>query len=127
FSGDSNTNLTGYVHGFRYGPQRSGVTFGRYIISTGEEHFVAQSSSTLSAPNVGPLVGPVVISEIMYRPPDLPLGTNYYDNTEAEYIELKNITDAPVELYDPAFPANTWKLDQAVHFTFPQGTTLPPG
>src|SRR5205085_1985654 len=36
FSGDSNTNLTGYMHGFDFGAQKAGVAFGRYMNSLGE-------------------------------------------------------------------------------------------
>ena len=125
FSGDANTNLTGYVHGFSFGAQKNGVTFGRYLTSMGEEHFVAQSSATLGAANSYPLVGPVVIDQIMYHPPDVLVGTEFYDNTEDEYIELHNITGAPVELYDSAYPSNTWELDRAVRYAFPEGKILP--
>ena len=34
---------------------------------------------------------------------------------------------ATVPLYDPAYPANRWRLENAVDFTFPAGTTIPPG
>src|SRR6185295_18255641 len=87
-SGDANTNLTGYSHGFSFGAAANGVTFGRHVISTGDERFVAQISNTPNAANSGPLVGPVVIREIMYHPPDL---ANGVDNTDDEYIQLQNI------------------------------------
>jgi len=127
FSGDANTNLTGFCDGFSFGAQKSGVTFGRYVNSAGERDFVAQSANTLGVANGSPLVGPVVITEIMYRPPEVFLGGAFYDNTEDEFIELQNITDFPIELDDPDYPTNSWKLDQAVHFAFLQGTIIPPG
>jgi len=74
FSGDANTNLTGYSHGFTFGAAASGVSFGRHVISTGDERFVAQNRHTPLAANSGPLVGPVVIREIMYHPADLANG-----------------------------------------------------
>ena len=40
-SGDG-TNWTGYGHGFQFGPQLKGVTFGRHITSEGSAHFAAQ-------------------------------------------------------------------------------------
>eukprot|EP00028_Trichosphaerium_sp_Am-I-7-wt_P005851 CAMPEP_0168534216 /NCGR_PEP_ID=MMETSP0405-20121227/17716_1 /TAXON_ID=498012 /ORGANISM="Trichosphaerium sp, Strain Am-I-7 wt" /LENGTH=142 /DNA_ID=CAMNT_0008560777 /DNA_START=34 /DNA_END=459 /DNA_ORIENTATION=- len=58
---------------------------------------------TLQARNSGPLVGPIVISRINYNPRD-PLG-------EAEFLELTNISEFPVELYDPVFPDNLWQLN----------------
>jgi hypothetical protein len=73
-----------------------------------------------------PVVGPVVISEIMYHPADhvlwLPVGT-----TKDEYIEIRNTSGSPVNLFDPANPANTWKLTDGVEFTFPTGQTLAAG
>jgi hypothetical protein len=65
----------------------------------------------------------VVISEIMYHPPDA--GTN--DNVADEFIELHNITTAPVPLYDPGAPTNTWHLRDAVDFDFPTGRVMAPG
>jgi hypothetical protein len=123
FSGNG-TNITGYVHGFDFGAQANGVTFGRYIISTGNDHFVTQIANTLGSPNAGPLVGPVVISEIMYHPPDVQVGANYYNNPDDEYIELENFSANAVPLYDPANPANTWHLRDAVDFDFPSNTTI---
>ena len=49
FSGDATTNLTGYVHGFEYGCQKTNVTFGRYVNSVGKESFVAQTANTIGA------------------------------------------------------------------------------
>ncbi|MCX8157486.1 MAG: lamin tail domain-containing protein, partial [Verrucomicrobiae bacterium] len=133
-----NNQLTGYRAQVRFGAAATGVSFGRYVNSVGEAHFVALSARTFGvddpatveqfrqgrgAPNAPPLVGPVVISEIMYHPPDL--GTN--DNVLHEYLELQNITTAPVALFDPAYPTNTWRLRDAVDFEFPPNTTLMPG
>jgi hypothetical protein len=124
FSGDILGNLTGYSHGFKYGDAEDGVTFGRYITSTGDEHFVAQAANTLGAANSLPKVGPIVIRQIMYHPPDLPGGA---DNNAEEFIELNNITAAAVQLYDPTHPTNTWRFRDAVDFNFPTNVTVPPG
>jgi hypothetical protein len=121
FSGGPNTNLTGYSHGFTFGASENGVSIGRYVLSTGDEHFVAQRSPTLPGANSGPRVGPVVIRQIMYHPPDL---AGDLDNVDDEFIELRNITEAPVPLYDPAFPTNYWRVRGGVGFDFPTNTTL---
>jgi hypothetical protein len=121
FSGDVATNLTGYSHGFSFGAVENGVSFGRHVISTGEERFVAQVSRTLDETNAGPRVGPIVIRQIMYHPPDLDGGV---DNADAEYIELRNITGAPVQLFDPAASTNTWRVRGGVDFNFPQNVSL---
>jgi len=127
FSGDANGNLTGYLHGFAFGAQRSGVTFGRHVSSTGKEHFVAQAARTLGTANSGPLISPVVISEINYRPPDVIVNALVWNNTEDEYIELFNRGDAPVALFDLEHTNNTWRLRHAVEFDFPTNLTIPPG
>ncbi len=121
FSGDANTNLTGYSHGFSFGAAQNGVSFGRHVISTGDDHFVAQAGTSLHAPNAGPLVGPVVIKQINYHPPDLAGGL---DNSDDEFIVLQNITGNTVALYDPVVATNTWRLRDAVDFDFPSGATL---
>jgi hypothetical protein len=82
--------------------------------------------SQYSESGAAPVVGPVVISEIMYHPAEhvlwLPVGT-----IKEEYIEIHNITSSPVSLFDPANPANTWRLTDGVQFTFPAGQTLAAG
>jgi hypothetical protein len=121
FSGDG-SNLTGYYHGFQFEAAFEGVTFGRYVTSTGAEHFVAQRQPTLGGPNTGPRIGPVVISEIMYNPP--PIGTN--NNTLDEFVELQNLTSQPVPLHDSLTPANGWRVDGGIQFEFPAAVTLEP-
>lgn len=127
FSGDG-TNITGYVHGFDFGAAPNGVTFGRYTNSVGSEQFPAQLTRTLGAANSGPRIGPVVVSEIMYHPIDWLRHDLPQDNGLDEYIELHNsLSDEAAPLYDPANPANTWRLRDAVDFDFPQGVSIPPG
>ena len=118
------TNLTGYSHGFSFGAAALGVSFGRHVISTGDERFVAQISTTLDATNSGPRVGPVVVRQIMYHPQDYADGS---DNSVDEYIELKNSSGAPVLLYDTVVPTNTWRLRGGVDFDFPTNLTLGTG
>ncbi|MCI0745816.1 MAG: lamin tail domain-containing protein [Verrucomicrobia subdivision 3 bacterium] len=123
FSGDAMGNLTGFSHGFQFGAADDGVTFGRYVNSHGEEHFVAQVTPTLGSPNSGPAVGPIVIRQFMYHPPDLP---NNADNVADEFIEIQNIAGDSVPLYDPAVVTNTWRFRDAVDFDFPQGAMIAP-
>jgi hypothetical protein len=116
FSGDATTNLTGYSHSFSYGASASGVPFGRYLLSTGEEQWPALSALTPGATNAAALVGPVVINEILYHP------EAGYD----EFVELKNVTGTNVALFDPAFPANAWRVS-GLDFTFPSNTLIEAG
>ncbi|HWI56137.1 MAG TPA: hypothetical protein VNZ22_02840, partial [Bacillota bacterium] len=115
YSADTNGNLTGYSDGFAFGAAQNGVSFGRYVNSTGEAQYPAQRANSLGQPNVGPRVGPVVINEIHYHPG--PGGD--------AFIELKSLTNGPVPLFDPLFPTNTWRLN-GLAFAFPTNVTLAP-
>ena len=123
FSADASSNLTGYVHGFGFGASANGVSFGRHVTSEGEEHFVAQASRTLGAADAGPRVGPVVIGEIMYHPPEG--GAN--EDARLEFIELRNTGGAAVPLHDTAAPTNRWRLTGAVEFDLPPGAEIAAG
>ena len=116
YSADTNGNLTGYSDGFSFGAAQNGVSFGRYVISTGEAQYPAQSVTTLGRANSGPRLGPLVINEINYHP--VIAGD--------EFIELKSITNAALPLYDPAYPSNTWRLS-GVGFAFPTNVVVAPG
>ena len=122
FSADPGGDLTGYSDGFNFGAAANGVSFGRYVISTGEEHYPAQSGLTLDGANAAPLVGPVVICRIMYHPPDLAGGV---DNTAGEYIVLENISGQTVALSDGF--GNSWGVRDAVNYEFPLGAEMAPG
>ena len=122
FSGNSSGNLNGYVQGEHFGASGTGVSFGRYTNSQTNVFFVAQSTNTFSLQNTRPKVGPVIISEIMYHPPDLAGG---FDNSPDEFVELQNITTNAVPLYDPANPTNRWKLDDGISFSFSTNDVVP--
>ena len=119
-SGDAGTNLTGYLHGFAFDTAPNGVSFGRHRDSLGRDHFPLQAAITLGATNSAPRIGPVVISEIMYHPPDASEDLN-------EFVELANLATTNAPLYDPAAPTNTLHLRGAVDFDFPPGVALAPG
>jgi hypothetical protein len=122
-------DLTGYTALVDFGASATNVSFGRFPTSAGVD-FVAQARTTFGVdepatldefrrgaglPNAGPLVGPVVINELMYHPPA----------GGAEFIELLNTTHRSIPLYDLENPANTWKLTDGVSYTFPIDTVLP--
>ncbi len=115
YSGNAAGNLTGYSHGFAFGAAANGVSFGRHVLSTGEAHYPPQSALTLGATNAGPLVGPVVISEIHCQP--LP--------GDAQFLELKNLTADAVPLYNPGHPELTWRVN-GIGYSFPPGLELAP-
>jgi len=111
---DAHSNLL-YLAAEDFGAAANGVAFGRHTTSDGDVDFVAQSvSNTLGAANAYPRVGPVVINELMDHPVD----------GDDEFIELHNMSAGPVALYAGT---NTWKLTDAVSYTFPQAITLTAG
>ncbi|MEX2186258.1 MAG: lamin tail domain-containing protein [Pirellulales bacterium] len=103
--------LNGYQDVRNFAASDAGVSFGRYTNSVGDVFFPAMASLTVGASNSQPLVGPVVISEIMYNPPA----------GGAEFIELFNRSAQPVPLFDPANPAAAWRFSAGVEFSFPPG------
>jgi len=112
---DTAGNLSGYSHGFAFGAIENGVSFGRYVTPAGIEHFVRQKQRSLGFANAGPAVGPLVITELMYHP----------SGTHNEFIELMNLSEASLPLFDPAHPQNTWRI-AGVDFNFPAGVELSP-
>jgi hypothetical protein len=126
FSGDASGQLTGYYHGFSYGFSLNGVTWGRYLNSMGDAEYVALSANTLGFTNAPPQVGPVIISELMFDPPQLMVGGVAAPNPSAAYVELHNLSSEAVPLYDLSDSNRTWHLEGGIEFGFPPGLTLPP-
>jgi hypothetical protein len=87
----SNGVITGYSEQEKFDASQTGVSLGRYLKSTEAYNFVALSKTTPGNANAYPLVGPVVINEIMYHPDGV---------DDAEYVELLNMSGGPVTLYD---------------------------
>lgn len=99
-----------------FGASETSYSFGRHLKSTGTYNFITMSEPTPGKPNAYPHVGPVVIDEIMYHPAA---------NADAEYIELLNISNGPVTLFDFA-SREPWRLvdDSGIAFSFPTGIPL---
>ncbi len=114
YSADALGELTGYSDGFSFPAAENGVSFGRYTNSVGEIQYPPQKTLTLGTSNSGPKIGSVIINEIRYQPAA----------GEDEFIELKNLTDSPINLYDPAAPTNHWRVE-GLDFEFPADAILP--
>ncbi|MBI1839289.1 MAG: lamin tail domain-containing protein, partial [Verrucomicrobia bacterium] len=121
FSADSAGELMDYVTGFSFGAAENRVSFGRYVISTGESHYVRLAVPTLGSTNSAPKVEPVVISEIHYHPLSDP---SQPDDSLGEFIELINHAATATSLFEPSSPTNTWSVAGGVAFTFPTNITL---
>ncbi len=117
-SSGTNGVLTGYRDSVELGASELDVTFGRYVRSDAVVDVTALSATSSGMSNDYPLVGPVVVSEIMYHPAD---------SNAFEFVELYNSAATDVPLYDPAVPTNTWHLDGAVSFVFPTNIVIPAG
>jgi hypothetical protein len=105
-----------YCDAFTFRDQENGVAFGRHVIGTGEVHLVSLQTPSLGSENAAPVIGPLVISEIMYNPA---IGGS-------EYVELRNIGAVALPLSEPSLPDHTWKVD-GMGFAFPPAVTLGPG
>ncbi|MCP5515803.1 MAG: lamin tail domain-containing protein [Verrucomicrobiales bacterium] len=125
--------LTGFRSEVSFGAAANGISFGRHLTSEGVD-FTALTAPSFGienpvdvvafrtgrgAPNAEPLVGPVVISEIMYHPV-----TAGYEDPAEEFLEIENLSFATVPLFDPRNPENSWRLRDSVDFDFPRDTTL---
>ena len=119
FSATPEGELTGYRSGFSFGDTQVGTTVGRLVTRDGEVHGVIQSAPTLGRANAGPALSPILITEIMYHPPDGSLAG-------AEYVEVRNATEVRVPLHDPAIPENVWRF-RGIDYHFPPGLALEGG
>lgn len=110
-----NNVLTDYRFQEDFKASFEGRTLGYYHKpSTDTYNFVPLKSPTQAGKNSPPIVGPIVISEIMYNP--LSIGGS-------EYLELLNITDSPVTLFDIA-TGKAWKFTDGIDHEFPANTPL---
>ncbi|MSU35534.1 MAG: hypothetical protein EXS36_10550 [Pedosphaera sp.] len=102
--------LTGYRSKESFGPSLEGTSLGTYYKSVSDSfNFVTQMVPTPAAPNAGPKIGPIMITEIYYSADH---------NSDAEFIELLNISGASVPLYDLTKDSG-WNMTDGVSFSFP--------
>lgn len=133
-SADSSGNPLFFIDDVSFGAAANGIPFGRFPDGTGP--LVTLTEQTLGtgisptdppsrlteflsgkgAANADPLVGPIVVSKIMYHPP---LG-------KGEFLELTNLTPFEFPLFDALAPTNRWRVSGAVSFEFPLDTRIPP-
>lgn len=114
--------LMGYCHGFSFGEIENGISVGRYVTSEGKEVFTPQKNVTLGEANSGPLVGPLIISEIMYHSAEQ-VGNYAMEEDAGDYLEITNISGQEVSLSHPDSAELTWKV-KGIDFSFPANTTI---
>lgn len=132
---DGTGEPTGYRSQVEFGPALNGVSFGRYETSVGVD-FVPLSARTFGvdspatvgefrtgdgAVNAAPLIGPLVISEIHADPAETPV----LSDAQGEFLELLNLTDMELDLFDADHPDNTWRLRGGIEATLPSITLAP--
>ena len=131
---DSNGQPYQFVDDLEFGAMQNGISYGRHPDGTGSWSRMSTLSfgtsvkrgddpaaisvfrTGLGAPNTNPLVGPLLVQEIHYHPFD----------SGVEYVTLFNDAIFPVQLYDPLARTNTWSLQNAVEFVFPQDVIIQP-
>jgi uncharacterized repeat protein (TIGR02543 family) len=110
-----NDQITDYQAKEDFGASLEGETLGNYYKpSSGSWNFVALAAATPGAPNRGPRIGPVVISEVNYQPGG---------HADSEYFELLNISDQPVALYD-SLKGAAWRISDGVEHEFPAASPI---
>ena len=82
------------------------------VFPAGSGEWLSDTTDTRDAQNNPARNTDIVINEIMADPPS--------NERDGEYVELCNRGALPVSV-------GGWKLDGAVHFTIPAGTTIPAG
>lgn len=104
-----------YLTSATFGASETWVSFGRYVKSTGVIDFVRTSAPTPGRTNAYPLIGPVIINEVMYHPTA---------DGDAEYVELLNVSGMVVSLFD-FVSLEPWRFIDAagINLAFP---TNPP-
>jgi len=106
--------FTGYTHTVTTFAPAFADSLGRYVTPDGDVVYVPQAS-TPGAANGAPATGPVTLTKVQLLPDAA---------SAAQWVELTNLTDTPVALYDPLDPTRTW-LIEGLAFQFPPGLTLP--
>jgi len=127
---DPATNLTHFADHVSFGGAANGESFGRWPDSVGGLY--PMQSVTLWSPNSGPRGSGVIISEVMYNPPD-PDGPGGVDPGDLEYIELYNRTIESIDLaawednpHGGAQYFADWRIRGDADMEFDEGTTIAP-
>jgi hypothetical protein len=98
--------------------QENDWSIGRY--PDGAPFWFGLTPRTRDAANAAPPAR-VTISELLYHPPDFVSGTNIFDNSLDEFVELHNGAPGPVTFHNTN---GTWRINGGVNFLFPTNFVL---
>ncbi|MBP8258127.1 MAG: lamin tail domain-containing protein [Verrucomicrobia bacterium] len=132
--------LTGFQSSVKFPASANGISFGRLVCGSNADYtpvrwptFGVDNPNSREAfcqgaggPNASPILGPIIINEIMFHPPDVIQGGLTNDNILDEYVELYNASPYPVPLYDAEFPEHTWQMTGGIDLGFPTNMTMEP-
>lgn len=123
---DDQGRLGGYREQSSFGAAQSNVSMGRIDKLDGTADYVPLETPTRGSKNTKPRVGPVVINEVLHspvrrrNPQHAPVRENI-----GEFIEIHNISNQPIPLYDVWHPSETWRFTEGISFEFPENQILP--
>ena len=98
-----------------FGAADANTSLGRW--PNGSGNLFSQVTSSIGGPNTGPVPANIVLSEVHYNGGVSDDGAT--TENWKEFIEVWNVSQTPVDL-------SGWRLDKAVTYEFPEGTTLLP-
>ncbi len=119
------------VRGADFAASETNLSYGRHITSIGWD-FAPLTSPTFGvidpvsvdefrhgagAKNAAPTIGPLVIEEVLIDPLD----------PDVEFVELHNVTDSPIALWNTAALTSTYQLDDAISYFFGPDDVVSPG
>ncbi len=119
---DGSGGVRYFADDVHFGAALNGVSFGRFGPEDGR--VVPLSTTSLGCENGHPLVGPLVISEVNYRPAEpSDSALAVYPGMTANDLEFVEIHNPTVEAVDLA----AWRIRGGVDFEFDPGTAIAPG
>ncbi len=119
---DSTGRPVRFVDSVTYNATQNGVTLGRW--SNGEGELFPMAENSLEDANSGPLISPVIISEVQYHP-ESPVPGSVLSEDDLEFIEIYNRTGAPIDI--GLWRLNDYAANEMALYTFPENTVLPAG
>jgi len=113
-SSGSGTVVGGYREHVDFGASPNGVSFGLWFDGFGGSDFTLLSAASRGGPNGAPLVGDLILNEVMYHPADptaSEIAGGFTNDGSFEFIELHNRSAGPVDLRE-------YRIDDGVGYTF---------